>query len=154
MDGWMDGWMMAREEDGGGRRKRVEARLDDASRLFGRVSQIGRISKSDQRLIICRKVQISVEQRSLSLHSRSNSGSAHCIRSTGTKLRSQAIPNIPTSMLKSILPYSALVNAESEEGTISTSNQSRSVYVRQSLDNVPVFTQTYPGPCGCHQIYV
>ena len=38
--------------------ERVEARLDDASRLFGRVSQIGRVSKSDQRL--CRKVQISV----------------------------------------------------------------------------------------------
>ena len=41
MDGWMDGWMMAREEDDGGRRERVKARLDDASRLFGRVSQIG-----------------------------------------------------------------------------------------------------------------
>ena len=38
--------------------ERVEARLDDASRLFGHVSQIGRIKKSDQRL--CRKVQISV----------------------------------------------------------------------------------------------
>ena len=37
----MDGWMMAREEDDGGRRERVEARLDDASRLFGRVCQIG-----------------------------------------------------------------------------------------------------------------
>ena len=37
----MDGWMMAREEDGGRRRERVEARLDDASRLFGRVFQIG-----------------------------------------------------------------------------------------------------------------
>ena len=33
--------MMAREEDDGGRRERVKARLDDASRLFGRVSQIG-----------------------------------------------------------------------------------------------------------------
>ena len=41
MIGWMDGWMMAREEDDGGRRERVKARLDDASRLFGRVSQIG-----------------------------------------------------------------------------------------------------------------
>ena len=45
-DGWMDGWMMAREEDDGGRRERVKARLDDASRLFGRVSQIGPDFKS------------------------------------------------------------------------------------------------------------
>ena len=41
MGGWMDGWMKAREEDDGGRRERDEARLDDASRLFGRVCQIG-----------------------------------------------------------------------------------------------------------------
>ena len=46
MDGWMDGWMKAREEDDGGRRERVEARLDDASRLFGPVSQIGQIFQS------------------------------------------------------------------------------------------------------------
>ena len=46
MDGWMDGWMMAREEDDGGRRERVKARLDDMSRLFGRVSQIGPDFKS------------------------------------------------------------------------------------------------------------
>ena len=37
----MDGWRVAREEDDGGRRERVKARLDDASRLFGRESQIG-----------------------------------------------------------------------------------------------------------------
>ena len=42
----MDGWMKAREEDDGGRRERVEARLDDASRLFGRVSQIGYVFQS------------------------------------------------------------------------------------------------------------
>ena len=31
MDGWMDGWAdVAREEDDGGRRERVEARLDDS----------------------------------------------------------------------------------------------------------------------------
>ena len=46
VDGWMDGWMKAREEDDGGRRERVEARLDDASRLFGRVSQIGYVFQS------------------------------------------------------------------------------------------------------------
>ena len=46
MDGWMDGWRMAREEDDGGRRERVEARLDDASRLFGRASQIGQSFQS------------------------------------------------------------------------------------------------------------
>ena len=45
-DGWMDGWMKAREEDDGGRRERVEARLDDASRLFGRVCQIGYVFQS------------------------------------------------------------------------------------------------------------
>ena len=43
MDGWMD---VVREEDDGGRRERVEARLDDASRLFGRVCQIGHNFKS------------------------------------------------------------------------------------------------------------
>ena len=42
----MDGWMMAREEDDGGRRERIEARLDDASRLFGRVCQIGYVFQS------------------------------------------------------------------------------------------------------------
>ena len=42
----MDGWMMAREEDDSGRRERVKARLDDASLLFGRVSQIGPDFKS------------------------------------------------------------------------------------------------------------
>ena len=46
MDGWMDGRMMAREEDDGGRRERVKARLDDASRLFGRVCQIGYVFQS------------------------------------------------------------------------------------------------------------
>ena len=51
MDGWMDGWVggwvdVAGEEDDGGRRERVKARLDDASRLFGRVSQIGPDFKS------------------------------------------------------------------------------------------------------------
>ena len=47
MDGWMDGWAdVAREEDDGGRRERVEARLDDASRLFGRASQIGQSFQS------------------------------------------------------------------------------------------------------------
>ena len=46
MDGWMDGWRMAREEDDGGRRERVEARLDDASRLFGRVFLIGQTFRS------------------------------------------------------------------------------------------------------------
>ena len=60
-DGWMDGWMMAREEDDGGRRERVKARLDDASRLFGRVSQIGQILKVRPKTR--RKVQISVNQR-------------------------------------------------------------------------------------------
>ena len=38
MDEWMDdGKRRGREEDDGGRRERVEARLDDASRLFGPV---------------------------------------------------------------------------------------------------------------------
>ena len=35
-----------REENDGGRRERVEARLDDASRLFGRVCQIGQSFQS------------------------------------------------------------------------------------------------------------
>ena len=61
----MDGWMKAREEDDGGRRERVEARLDDASRLFGRVSQIGQIFQSPtEDASTCRKVQISVNWRS------------------------------------------------------------------------------------------
>ena len=72
MDGWMDGWMMAREEGDGGRRERVEARLDDASRLFGRVSQIGKILKVRPKTLTCCKVRISVNQ--CSLHSRSHSG--------------------------------------------------------------------------------
>ena len=57
MDGWAD---VAREEDDGGRRERVEARLDDASRLFGRVSQIGQIFQSpteDSSLVAKSKVQ-------------------------------------------------------------------------------------------------
>ena len=74
------------------------------------------------------------------LHSRSHSGSAHCIRSTGAKSRSRTMLNVPTSMLKSILACLALVNAESGEGTIGTSNQSCSVYIGQSLDDVAVFT--------------
>ena len=39
----MDGWMKAREEDDGGRRESTyfDASLDDASGLFGRVTQIG-----------------------------------------------------------------------------------------------------------------
>ena len=47
MDEWMDdGKRRGREEDDGGRRERVEARLDDASRLFGRVTQIGYVFQS------------------------------------------------------------------------------------------------------------
>ena len=86
--------MKAREEDDGGRRERVsKARLDDASRLFGRVSQIGPDFKSPTKhssLIF--KVQISANQRSLSLHSRSYSGSSHRIRPTGGEI---AISNDP-----------------------------------------------------------
>ena len=66
----------------------------------------------------------------------------------GAKLRSQTIINVPT------LPCSALVNAKSGEGTISTSNQSRSANIGHSLDDVPVFTQAYLVICGCHQVYV
>ena len=38
MDGWMDNEKRMMVEG-----ERVEARLDDASRLFGRISQIGQI---------------------------------------------------------------------------------------------------------------
>ena len=44
--------MMAREEDDGGRRKRVEARLDDSIRLFwSRIPNRAKLSKSDRRLV-------------------------------------------------------------------------------------------------------
>ena len=42
MDGWMD---VVREEDDGGRRERVEARLDDASRLLVAYAKLGTILK-------------------------------------------------------------------------------------------------------------
>ena len=61
---------------------------------------------------------------------------------------------VPIAMLKLILPRSALMNAESGEGTTSMSNQSRSVYIRKSFDDTPLFTRTYPGVCGCHKVYV
>ena len=154
-DGWMDGWMMAREEDGGGRRKRVEARLDDASRLFGRVSQIGQVVQSPTEDA---SIQISVNWRSAVVYTHEVSlrfwspslYSVHGRRNRALK-RSTAVP---IAMLKLILPRSALMNAESGEGTTSMSNQSRSVYIRKSFDNTPLFTRTYPGVCGCHKVYV
>ena len=46
MDGWMDGWVdVAGEEDDGGRRERVKARLDDASRLLVAYPKSGKILK-------------------------------------------------------------------------------------------------------------
>ena len=150
---------LVREEDDGGRRERVEARLDDASRLFGRVSQIGQVVQSPtEDASTCRKVQISVNWRSAVVYThevslRFWSPSLYSVH--GRRNRALKRSTIePISMLRSILSRSALVNAESGEGTISTSNQSRSVYVRQSLDNAPFFTETYLGVCVCHQIYV
>ena len=159
MDGWMDGWRMAREEDDGGRRERVEARLDDASRLFGRVSQIGQIFQSPtEDASTCRKVQISVNRRSAVVYTHEVSlrfWSPSLYSVTGRRNRAlKQSTTVTIAMLKLISPCSALMNAESGEGTISMSNQSRSAYIRQSLDDVPVFTQMCPGVCGCHQIYV
>ena len=48
--------------------ERVDASLDDASGLFGRVTQIGQSFQSPtEDPSICREVQISVNRRSLSL---------------------------------------------------------------------------------------
>ena len=49
MDGWMD---FEDGEDGGGRRERVKARLNDAYRLFAPRFQIRQISKSDRGRVI------------------------------------------------------------------------------------------------------
>ena len=57
---------------------------------------------------------------------------------------------VTIAMLKLILPRSALMNAESREGTTSMSYQSRSVYIRQSFDDAPVLRQAYHGVCGYH----
>ena len=154
-----DGKRRGREEEDGGRRERVEARLDDASRLFGRVSQIGQVVQSPtEDASTCRKVQISVNWRSAVVYTHEVSlrfwspslYSVHGRRNRALK-RSTAVT---IAMLKSILPRSALMNAESGEGTTSMSNQSRSVYIRQSFDNAPVLRQAYPGVCGCHLDYV
>ena len=59
MDGWMDNEKRMMVEG-----ERVEARPDDASRLFGCVSQIGQIFQSPtEDASTCRKVQISVNRR-------------------------------------------------------------------------------------------
>ena len=148
---------LVREEDDGGRRERVEARLDDASRLFGRVSQIGQVVQSPtEDASTCRKVQISVNRRSAVVYTHEVSlrfWSPSLYSVTGGRNRAlKRSTTVTIAMLKLILPRSALMNAESGEGTTSMSNQSRSVYIRQSFDDSPVFTQTYPGVCGCHQV--
>ena len=156
----MDGWRMAREEDDGGRRERVEARLDDASRLFGRVSQIGQIFQSPtEDASTCRKVQISVNRRSAVVYTHEVSlrfWSPSLYSVTGRRNRAlKQSTTVTIAMLKLISPCSALMNAESGEGTIGTSNQpcSTSVYIGQSLDDVAVFTQTCPGIRGYHQAH-
>ena len=150
---------MAREEEDGGRRERVEARLDDASRLFGRVSQIGQIFQSPtEDASTCRKVPFSVNRRSAVVYTHEVSlrfWSPSLYSVTGRRNRAlKRSTAVPIAILKLILPRSALMNAESGEDTTSMSNQSRSVYIRKSFDDTPLFTRTYPGVCGCHKVYV
>ena len=104
----MDGWMMAREEDDDGRRERVKARLDDASRLFGRVSQIGPDFKSPtEHSSLIAKSKFFAPAQYDSPHSRPHSGSVHCTRPTGAKLHSQTIRDRTNNNVEvNIAPFS------------------------------------------------